>query len=103
MDKTSEVPPCPWSADVSWLAQRVCVGSICKVAVFWQKKRSPRFLLFFFFFTEKQTQLFKYSFFCPLSSLLPTALVRALFAAGEARFVTTLMTTEKAARKNADI
>lgn len=37
MDKMSKVPPCPWSADVSWLTRRVCVGSVCKVPVFWQK------------------------------------------------------------------
>lgn len=73
------------------LLARVSVGSICKVPVFWQKSDVQDFFL-----TEKQTQLFKYSFFCPLCSLLPTALICALFGAGEAGFVTTLMATEKA-------
>lgn len=85
MDKMCTEPACPWSADVSCLARRVCVGSNGKVAVLSPK----RDLQDLFFSTDEQTQLFKYGFFCPASSLLPSALVWALFVAGEAGFVTT--------------
>lgn len=61
------------------------------------------FRFFFFFFTEKQTQLFKYSIFYAFSSLLPTAPVCSLFVAGEAGLVTALMAAAQAAGKNTDI
>lgn len=80
---------------LSWY-QLACSQGLC-----WQRlqsasvlaeKSSLRIIFFFFFFspTEKPTQLFKYSFFCPFSSLLPAALIYALFVAGAAGFVTTL-------------
>lgn len=76
----------------------VCVGSVCKVPVFWQKDLQD-----FFFLTEKQTQLFKYSIFYALSSLLTTAPVSSLFVAEDAGLVTTLMAAAHAAGKNTDI
>lgn len=56
MDKMSKVPPCPCSADISWLALRVCVGSICKVPVFWQKRALWELSFFFFFFPLQKSQ-----------------------------------------------
>lgn len=66
----------------------VCVGSVCKVPVFWQKGDLQDF---FFFLTEKQTQLFKYSIFYAFSSLLPTTPVCSLYVAEEAGLITALM------------
>lgn len=99
MDKMSKVPPCLWSADVSWLTRRgLCWQCLQSASVLAEWRSSD-----FFFFTEKQTQLFKYSIFYAFSSLLPTAPVCSLFVAGEAGLVTALMAAAQAAGKNTDI
>lgn len=78
----SKVSPCPWSADVSWLTRRGLCWQRLQSASVLAERRSSRF--FFFFLTEKQTQLFKYSIFYAFSSLLPTTPVCSLFVAEEA-------------------
>lgn len=83
----SKVSPCPWSADVSWLARRGLCWQRLQSASVLAERRSSRF----FFLTEKQTQLFKYSIFYAFSSLLPIAPVSSLFVAEEAGLVTTPM------------
>lgn len=98
MDKMSKVSPCPWSADVSWLAHRgLCWQRLQSASVL--AERSSRF----FFLTEKQTQLFKYSIFYALSSLLTTTPVSSLFVAEDVGLVTTLLAAAHAAGKNTDI
>lgn len=86
---------------VSWCQLARSQGFV--LAAFAKCQCSGRKIFKIFFLTEKQTQLFKYSIFYALSSLLTTAPVSSLFVAEDAGLVTTLMAAAHAAGKNTDI